>query len=65
MIFFTGLSHLKKITAAHLVAQAQACLAMELEANYYFSTGRYWEHLSEIDGDVLKKIDAKWLAWMI
>ena len=58
-------AHLKKITAAHLVAQAQACLAEEHAANYYFSSGRYWEHLNEIDGDDLKTIDAKWLAWMI
>ena len=55
--------HLHKITATHLVRQAKVCLAIEHEANYYFSTGRYWEHLDEIDGDELKAIDEKWMAW--
>jgi hypothetical protein len=56
--------HLQKITARHLALEAQACLAMEHEANYYFSSGRYWEHLNAIDGNELKAIDAKWMAWM-
>jgi hypothetical protein len=54
--------HLQKITATHVALQAQACLAMEHEANYYFNSGRYWEHLDQIDGDVLQAIDAKWMA---
>jgi len=57
-------AQLKEMTAPHLVIGAHDCLAKEREVNYYFGSGRYWEHLNEIDGSELKAIDAKWMAWM-
>jgi len=60
----THQAHLEKMTSKHLALKSEACLAKEREADYYFSSGRYWEHFNEIDGDELIEIDAHWMAWM-
>lgn len=57
-------AHLKKIRTTNAALEAELCLSKEREANYYFNSGRYWEHLNEIVGNKLKVIDLKWMAWM-
>lgn len=40
---------------------AREAAALELQANYYVPSGRYWDHIAQFDANVIAKIDALWL----
>lgn len=40
--------------------KVEAALALESKLGYYFKSGRYWEHLSDISKSAIKEVDTLW-----
>jgi len=54
-------SQIKDLKISLCQDRVNAVLKQEQQLGYYFQSGKYWEHLSEIAKDKVYEVDCGWL----